>query len=373
MSNGVAESKTTASITSGELQHLKERLLETELRMKVFEQQVSERDEEIETLTNLLRDTEEKLNKERNRAEVAERERARYVERAQEAERRAEEARTELQNSLRIQPESSSSSDQALQQFDQHQFWVLTETEIEFTEEEIGRGGWGVVKVAEFRGLRCAAKHMHKLIISDYNRHLFVREMTIAARVRHPNLVQFIGATVEKEPIILMELLACSLRSVLEKKPLNPAQILSISLEVALAINYLHLMRPDPVIHRDISSANVLLNPTVNNQWIAKLSDYGSANFVRKALTVGPGNPTYAAPEANNPAKQGPKMDVYSYGVLLLEMCTRKFPDPKSIDNEALMKKIQSRSQLAPVIRQCLQVLPDDRPSMKEVITQLSN
>ena len=46
-------------------------------------------------------------------------------------------------------------------------------------------------------------------------------------------------------------------------------------------------------------------------------------------------------------------------------MCTRKFPDPKSIDNEALLKKIQSRSQLAPVIRQCLQVLPDDRPSMK--------
>ena len=64
-------------------------------------------------------------------------------------------------------------------------------------------------------------------------------------------------------------------------------------------------------------------------------------------------------------------MDVYSYGVLLLEMCTRKFPDPKSIDNESLLKKIQSRSQLAPVIRQCLQVFPDDRPSMKDVIDQL--
>ena len=117
--------------------------------MKVFEQQVVERDEEIETLTNLLRDTEEKLNKERTRAGVAEKERANYEERAKEAERRAEEARVELQNSQRLQPDSSS-SDQALQKFDQHQFWVVTGEEIAFAEEEIGRGGWGVVKVAEF-------------------------------------------------------------------------------------------------------------------------------------------------------------------------------------------------------------------------------
>ena len=52
-----------------------------------------------------------------------------------------------------------------------------------------------------------AAKCLHTLIVSDYNRQLFVREMSIAARVRHPNLVQFIGAMMEGEPIILTELL----------------------------------------------------------------------------------------------------------------------------------------------------------------------
>ena len=363
------ETQTKSLKSKGNVQHLEERLLETELRMKVFEQQVAERDEEIETLSSLLRDTEEKLNQERTRAESAERERATFEERALEAERRSQEVERELHD---LKEGTQSHSDPELHLIDQNQFWVVKQEEIKFTDEEIGRGGWGVVLVAEFRGLRCAAKHMHKLIISDYNRHLFVREMNIAARVRHPNLVQFIGATVEREPIILMELMACSLRSILEKKPLNPAQIHTIGLDVARAINYLHLIRPDPVIHRDVSSANVLLNSIPNNQWIAKLSDYGSANFVRCTTTAGPGNPTYAAPEANVPSKQGPKMDVYSYGILLLEMCTRKFPNPTSIDNEALLRKIQGRTNLAPTIRQCLLVDPDDRPSMGQIIVQLS-
>ena len=107
---------------------------------------------------------------------------------------------------------------------------------------------------------------------------------------------------------------------------------------------------------------------------MAKLSDYGSANFVRCVLTAGPGNPTYAAPEfeASDPSKQGPKMDIYNYRVLLLEMCTRKFPDPTSIDNAELLKKIQSKSNLAPTIKQCLEVRPEGRPFMDEVIVHLS-
>ena len=251
---------------------------------------------------------------------------------------------------------------------DERQFWVVQRGEIELTAQELGRGGWAVVRVAKFRGLRVAAKCLHSLIISDYNRHLFTREMNIAATVRHPNLIQFMGATVEGEPIILTELMTTSLRAVLERRPLNPPQITSISLDVARALNYLHLMRPDPIIHRDISSANVLLDPAPNNTWRAKVSDYGSANFLQRVATVGPGNPTYAAPEANDPSRQSPKMDVYSYGVLLLETCSRRFPD--STDRDALFQLVQQPTMVG-LIRQCLEHDPNRRLTMSAVIEHI--
>ena len=248
------------------------------------------------------------------------------------------------------------------------QFCTVHREEIQFTDQELGRGGWAVVKVAKFRGLQVAAKCLHTLIVSDYNRQLFVREMSIAARVRHPNLVQFIGAMMEGEPIILTELMATSLRAVLERRPFNPAQITSISLDVARALNYLHLMHPDPIIHRDISSANVLLEPGPNNSWRAKVSDYGSANFLQQLRTAGPGNPTYAAPEADIPSQQSSKMDVYSYGVLLLEMWSRRFPNPEEC--EALLQRVQQPAMVA-LIRQCMEQEPVRRPTMSDIIRQL--
>ena len=85
-------------------------------------------------------------------------------------------------------------------------------------------------------------------------------------------------------------------------------------------------MRPDPIVHRDVSSANVLVKPNESGGYRAKVSDYGSANFLSKLTTMGPGNASYAAPESMNPRLQSAKMDVYSYGILLLEMATGQFP-----------------------------------------------
>ena len=247
-------------------------------------------------------------------------------------------------------------------------FWMIERGEIHLTDRELGRGGWAAVRVAEFRGLQVAAKCLHSIIISDYNRQLFVREMSIAAKLRHPNLIQFIGATLEGEPVILTELMATSLRAVLERVPLSAANITSVSRDVARALNYLHLTKPDPILHRDVSSANVLLNLGPNMTWLAKLSDYGSANFVQRVTTAGPGNPSYAAPEASNPALQSTKMDVFSYGVLLVEMATRRFPDKSTLALQ--IQRIQVPG-LPGIIRQCVQDDPSRRPNISDLLSQL--
>ena len=199
--------------------------------------------------------------------------------------------------------------------------WVVERREIQLTDQELGRGAWATVSVAMFRGSRVAAKCVHNQIVSPHNIQLFKREMDMAARIRHPNLLLFIGATLEGEMVILTELMPTSLRRELQREyQLSLRPTISIGLDVAKALNYLHLMRPHPLIHRDISSANVLLEPLPNSRWRAKVSDYGTVNLQENLATVGPGSPCYAAPEANDPTQQSPKMDIFSFGALLMEM-----------------------------------------------------
>ena len=75
----------------------------------------------------------------------------------------------------------------------------------------LGTGAWGEVKVGIFRGTTVAVKCLHEMILSEYNLDLFCREMDIASCVRHPNLLQFIGATRVGNPMVLTELMPTSL------------------------------------------------------------------------------------------------------------------------------------------------------------------
>ena len=249
--------------------------------------------------------------------------------------------------------------------------WLINKSEVKMTSEVLGIGGWGEVRVGVFRGIRVAAKCLHSLIVSDYNITTFSREMEMAALIRHPNIVQFIGATTEENPIILTELMPTSLRKELEtSSPMLYPVVLSISLDVACALNYLHLFKPHPILHRDVSSPNVLLQP-VGNGWRAKLSDYGSANLQHLiGFTVSPGSPIYSSPEAANPHNHSPAMDVYSFAVLSIEMLICQLPDPKERQTQ-LSIAVKDHVTIRQILVACLNNEWESRPTMSDVIREL--
>ncbi|PFX21234.1 putative serine/threonine-protein kinase drkD [Stylophora pistillata] len=250
--------------------------------------------------------------------------------------------------------------------------WVIIRDQIQLTNKCLGRGAWGSVVEGKYCGCAVAVKQIHDLILSPYNRRLFEREMDIASRCRHPCLLQFIGATNDEEnPLFVTELMETSLRALIEQKslarqPLSATDRSVISLDVARALNYLHQKQPSPIIHRDVSSANVLLW-LQGDQWRAKVSDYGTANFKQQTMTAAPGAAIYSAPEALS-KDQTVMVDVYSFGVLLCEMSIQEMPDPERREQQVAL--VTNRLTRA-LIRGCLKTQPEARPTMEEIIDEL--
>ena len=367
----------------------RERELQEERREKEqvrsrLQQQLQEKDRQITDKDQRLTETQRRLQSREREYQQLQRQLQREQQQGQERERQLQEAAREreqnLQQQLQQAQQESHERERCLQQQlrerdrqERESSWVVHRNDVIMTDKVLGRGGWGEVRVAHFHGLDVAAKVLHDTIISDYNVSLFAREMNIASKIRHPNLLQFIGATTEGNPMILTELMPTSLRKELETGGLAYPAILSISVDVACALNYLHLFKPHPILHRDVSSANVLLQPILGcngGPWRAKVSDYGSANLQHLILrSVNPGGPLYAAPEAGNPREHSPAMDVFSYGVLLIEMISRRIPLPG--EREGLINDIR-RAPFKSLVQRCLIVEYKQRPTMADIITELN-
>ena len=181
--------------------------------------------------------------------------------------------------------------------------WVINRNEIEIrSDQKLGEGAWVTVYRGKFRGYDVAVKEMYPDIMSNRHIESFMREAEMASRCRHPCLLQFIGATIDERPVIITEIMECSLRTRLynqDEPPLCEREITVICLDVAKALNYLH-QTPQPINHHDISSGNVLLWRH-GHQWRAKVSDYGTVNFVFRTTNNYAGAANYCAPEFLNP------------------------------------------------------------------------
>ena len=251
---------------------------------------------------------------------------------------------------------------------DKMHFWEVSQEEVEVSSTILGTGAWGWVSEGMFRGKLVAVKRLHKDLVSQFTVEHICREINIMAQLRHPNLVLFIAAVMDSEegPLIITEILSMSLRQASNQKLLRENSVkLSIFQDVAAALNYLH-QHQEPIIHRDVSSSNVLLDPLPRGSWRAKLSDFGSANLARYSATPGEGATVYAAPEAAK-GPQTPKMDVFSFGILMCEIVTGKFPG-----NTDLLQSVKMTwTSIHRLITQCVEHDVEHRPTMNKVLQSL--
>ena len=266
------------------------------------------------------------------------------------------------------------------------------------TNKELGHGSYATVWELEYMGLKCAGKKIHNILVNkamkSYTVRRFEEECRLLSEVRHPNIVQFLGVYVCEEldlPILVMEHLPSTLGSCIEKYGVLPQEIsYSILYDIALGLCYLHSQTP-PIIHRDLSSNNVLLSHSLT----AKISDLGVARISNMSplqvshMTQTPGTPAFMPPEVMgaNP-NYNKSVDEFSYGVMTIHVLSGAWPEPQTGPThkqhgilipiseakrrEIFLLKIGNNHPLMDLILKCVDNDPGQRMNANEITERLA-
>ncbi|XP_019854161.1 PREDICTED: serine/threonine-protein kinase CTR1-like isoform X2 [Amphimedon queenslandica] len=256
----------------------------------------------------------------------------------------------------------------------------LSLNDVELTGEELGRGAYGVVLEVKVSGFSCAGKKLHDAIAGEFLVKSFVNECVNHSHLRHPNIVQLMGVYFPPDstiPILVMERLQVSLAQCLIEATLPLKLKYSILLDIANGLNYFHHRTP-PIIHRDLTAQNVLLTKS----FTAKIADLGVSRIIDpgrpRSHTDVPGNPAVMPPEAFDDQPYDYKLDVFSYGCLIIHTFNQEWPFPVSQLSIDPLSEWQRRfthflkmgmcHPLIPVTRSCLHDDPAKRPDMNHLI-----
>jgi serine/threonine protein kinase len=210
---------------------------------------------------------------------------------------------------------------------------------VEWTGVKLGAGSFGRVEEVKMAGTVCAGKIWHDILLNPNNEGVenmiqrFIKECELMSQVHHPNIVQFMGMCFMPNspyPILVMEKLDTSLDSLLVTGRNLPMGLkLHILLDVSSGLVHLHNNMQPPIVHRDLTTCNVLLN---QDSLKAKIADLGNARMIEpgklsKTLSNSPGTQVYMPPEAagDNPSYDS-SLDVFSFGHLALYTITEVFP-----------------------------------------------
>ena len=271
-----------------------------------------------------------------------------------------------------------------------------------FYDKELGRGAYGKVYEVSYCKMTCAAKEIHAILVQDVGEaerrqtiESFLQECRQCSRLRHPNIIQFLGVYYPAEgdgvavemrlPVMVMEMMADSLTSFVKHKSIPFHIKYSIVHDVALGLCYLHNQDP-PIVHRDLSPNNVLLTA----HHVAKISDLGVAKVIKadskKTMTKAPGTVDFMPPEALSTSPvYGPSMDVFSFAGIILHTFNQEWPSPvdqiefdsKTREMTALSevkrrqkhldKMMGEAERLKPLVEECLDYDRTRRPTIEIV------
>ncbi|XVF39660.1 hypothetical protein PTKIN_Ptkin01aG0051200 [Pterospermum kingtungense] len=252
-------------------------------------------------------------------------------------------------------------------------------------KERIGAGSFGTVHRAEWHGSDVAVKVLTVQDFHDDQLKEFLREVAIMKRVRHPNVVLFMGS-VTKRPhlsIVTEYLPRGSLYRLIHKpaagETLDQRRRLRMALDVAKGVNYLHCLNP-PIVHWDLKSPNLL----VDKNWTVKVCDFGLSRFKADTFISSKsvaGTPEWMAPEFLRGEPSNEKSDVYSFGVILWEFITMQQPwsglGPAQVvgavafQNRRLTIPPNTPPKLAALMESCWADDPDQRPSFANIVEAL--
>ena len=281
-------------------------------------------------------------------------------------------------------------------------FVSLEITRIQLTGKILGKGSDATVKEVNWVGTSCAAKQLHEILLEDDSpggakRFVdnFEKECLTWSELTHPHIVQFLGVyflSGSRIPMVILERMDTSLRHYLENHTkedfLLPDKIYVLR-QVAQALSYLHSRSP-PLVHHDLSPNNILLNE-VSMQ--AKVTDFGMTRAMDPSKmsykSSVKGTQAFMSPEALvDPPKYDDKLDVFSYGNVIITTVTHKWPNPgpfTAYKGEKLMaiSEFHRRKQylvyftptesevFLPMVRSCLENRPIQRPTSIQLVTQM--
>jgi hypothetical protein len=272
--------------------------------------------------------------------------------------------------------------------------WIINSNSIKILKT-IGSGGSSDVYLGDYRGTEVAVKKLRLLEAKkDYIKE-YKREVSSLVLLYHPYLVLLMGAIAEPFNLSIVTEY-CKGGNLFELLYKNPHINLSwelkkkILLQIAIGMNYLHTNDP-PVLHRDLKSLNILLTDKIeksSDTTDIKISDFGLSRLYQKSciLTGHLGTCYWMAPEIIVNKRYSTKVDVYSYGIIIWEVCTRKIPyssmSQQYIQFYVSVKKGRPNLKIIPndtppkivqLMQMCWEHKPNNRPGFDYIVDFLRN